>query len=444
MSTTGDRRPLTESERDAITAARGISASELAVADGWRESAPSSDSWPEGRDGDVPGVTRRSLLRRGGLAAGTALVVSAGGLGYRAYDEGVFQTGEGGAYDAWRDWNKQRGPMALVSAAILAANAHNTQAWVFHVSPQRIDVFADSSRNIGAVDPFRREMHVSLGAALENLLLAAPANGYTAKLRLLPSAGQPLHVASVALAPGPTRRSQLYEQIPHRHTDRTAYTAQAVPAGALAQMSALAADLPETRVYWFTSESDRGRIGALMIAAAQALSEDRQQSVDDNRWFRHDWDAIQRHKDGLTIDAQGLPALTAAIAKMLPATSRQYNDTFWVKRTRDPQVKTAAAYGIVAVPDARSDAQGLSGGRLLQRIHLWTAAHGLSLGHMNQITERVDRERQLGLASRFGDASRGLIPDPGFEQLVAFRIGYPSGTNGRRPSPRRPAVAVIR
>jgi hypothetical protein len=444
MSTTGDRPPLTESDREASAAARTISASDLAAADRRAESAPPSDSPPDGHDRGDPGVSRRSLLRRGGLAAGTALVVSAGGLGYRAYDEGVFQTGEGGAYDAWRDWNKQRGPMALVAAAILAANAHNAQAWVFHVSSQRIDVFADSSRNIGAVDPFLREMHVSLGAAIENLLQAVPANGYTAKLQLLPSPAQPLHVASVALTPGPTRRSELYEQIPHRHTDRTAYTAQAVPAGALAQMSALAADLPGTRVYWFTNQADRDRIGALMIAAAQALSEDRQQSVDDNHWFRHDWDAIQRYKDGLTIDAQGLPALTAAIAKLLPATSRQYNDTFWVKRTRDPQTKTAAAYGIVAAPDPHDNAQRLSGGRLLQRIHLWTAAHGLSLGHMNQITERVDRERQLGLTARFGDASRGLIPDAGFQQQVTFRIGYPSGSGGRRLSPRIPAAQVLR
>jgi hypothetical protein len=62
---------------------------------------------------------------------------------------------------------------------------------------------------------------------------------------------------------------------------------------------------------------------------------------------------------------------------------------------------------------------------------------------MNQITERIDRERQLGLTPRFTDASRALIPDTRFQQLVAFRIGYPSGTDGRRLSPRIPASQVI-
>jgi hypothetical protein len=146
------------------------------------------------------GQTRRSFLRRGGLAAGTVLVLSAGGLGYRAFDEGVFQTGEGGAYYAWRDWSTQRGPMALVAATILAANPHNSQPWVFRVSPNRIDLFADPVRNIGAADPLRREMYVGLGAALENLMLAAAANGYVAKLQLLPTPAQPIHAATVQLA----------------------------------------------------------------------------------------------------------------------------------------------------------------------------------------------------------------------------------------------------
>jgi hypothetical protein len=77
------------------------------------------------------------------------VVVSAGGLSYRAYDQGVFEAGEGGAYDAWRDWEKGRGPLALVSAAILAANPHDYQAWVFHTTPSGIDLFADRTRSVG-------------------------------------------------------------------------------------------------------------------------------------------------------------------------------------------------------------------------------------------------------------------------------------------------------
>jgi len=389
-------------------------------------------------------ITRRALLRNVAIGGGTVLVACGGGLSYRAYGEGVFETGEGSAYEAWGRWDQHHGPIALVAAAVLAANPHNTQPWVFHVSPERIELFADPARNIGAVDPYRREMYVGLGCAIENMRLAGLANGYRPRIRLLPTPDQPVHAATVELPLGHVYRSDLYRQIPHRHTDRSAFASRAVPASALSQMSALSAGLPGTRVYWFTSGADRRRIAEMMIAAAQALTRDREQSIDDNRWFRHDWDAIQRYKDGLTLDAQGLSELTTAIAKLLPATSREYNDNFWVQRTRDPQTKTAAAYGIIAVPDPGDHAHCLNGGRLLERIHLWTAAHGLSLGHMNQITERLDRERQTGAEPTFTNATRQLIPDETFQQLVAFRIGYPSGSDGRRLSPRIPASEVVR
>jgi hypothetical protein len=43
---------------------------------------------------------------------------------------------------------------------------------------------------------------------------------------------------------------------------------------------------------------------------------------------------------------------------------------FRVDWTRDTHTGTAAVYGIVAVPDAGDNAQRLTGGRLLERIHL--------------------------------------------------------------------------
>ena len=405
--------------------------------------APPASGRPPSAPDPPTGQTRRAFLRRAGLAGGTAVVLSAGGLSYRAYDQGVLETGDGGAYDAWRDWEQGAGPLALVSAAILAANPHDRQAWVFHVTPSRIDLYADRTRALGSIDPFDREMYVGLGCALENLLQAATAHGYRARPTLQPTAGVPVHAARVDLSPGPRRRGALYTAVPKRHTDRSAYRNTSVAPQALARMSALAGGLPGVRLHWFTADADRARIGALMVGAARALTQDRQQSRDGFRLFRSSWDDIQKHKDGLTLDAQGLSALTTSIAKLLPATSRSAGDRFWVDQTRKTHTRTAAAYGIVAVPDATDTGHRLNGGRLLERTHLWAAANGIALQHMNQMTERADRERELGLPATFGSQVQGLIPDAGWEPLVTFRIGYAESDDGQRLSPRRRRQDVV-
>ena len=108
--------------------------------------------------------------------------------------------------------------------------------------------------------------------------------------------------------------------------------------------------------------------------------------------------------------------------------------------TRDHHTRTAAAYGVVAVRDAADNAPRLQGGRLLERVHLWVTGHGLALQHKNQLTERADRELELGTPPRFGDAVRRLAP-AGWQVLSLFRIGYPTQTP--HASPRRAVEAVL-
>src|SRR6202163_4988998 len=221
----------------------------------------STDITPSDKEEVVPATPhptapRQKLSRRKVIAlagSGTLILVAGGGV-WRAADQGVFSTGEGPAYQPWDEWRTAtKGPLDLVRAAILAANPHNSQPWLFHVTSTQIDLFADLSRNLGAVDPFLIEMHIGLGCALENLLLAATANGYSTQVTLSPDAADETLVARIALAPGSAPVSTLYNVIPLRHTNRYPYdTGRPVTAATLDALSALGDD-PDVRVFWFGS-----------------------------------------------------------------------------------------------------------------------------------------------------------------------------------------------
>jgi hypothetical protein len=391
-------------------------------------------------------LKKRALGRRAFLktAQFTTLMV-ASGVVWRALEQGVFSTGEGAAYEPWKTWrsDKSEGSLELVRAAILAANPHNSQPWLFCVSQSRIDLFADPSRNLGAVDPYLRQMYVGLGCTLENLLLAAQANGYAYQLTLLPKASDSTHAARVDLLPSQVRVSDLYDAIPQRHTNRAPYdTSRQVSAATLSAMRSLGNDLPNATIFWFTSDEARRRVGNLIVRATEAIIADKEQTGETAKWIRLSWQDVQRYRDGITLDAMGIPTSLRAIAKILPPSSPEQNDQIWLQTTRDKQVATAAAFGIIAIRDIHNKAQRIQGGRLWQRMHLWATSQGLALQPLDQISERAERETSLGSEPKFGKALEELIGEPSWQALLLFRVGYP--TLEALASPRRALADVLR
>jgi hypothetical protein len=384
--------------------------------------------------------TRRTALR---LGTG-ALVAGAAALAWRAWDQGVFNAGKGPAYEAWNTWNATApgSELELVHAAILAANPHNTQPWRFRVSEHRIDVFADLTRNIGAIDPFRREMHIGLGCALENLLQAASAFGFNARPAMFPDAADPTHIATVELQSAPRAESPLFAAIPRRHTNRGAYeTGRMLPASVFSSLEALGADLSRISVRWFASAQEKAMLGGHIVEAAQAIVADREQSRDSGAWFRTSWDEIQQKRDGLTIDAQALPAWLRVAAKVGPAVGAERADRVWLESTRDVHVGTAAAFGLLLARDANDNSQRVDGGRLWQRMHLWATTEGLAMHPLNQLPERADRERSQRTANRFGVVLEQVAGNPAWQALMPFRFGYPTVT--ALASPRRTVGEVV-
>ena len=111
-----------------------------------------------------------------------------------------------------------------------------------------------------------------------------------------------------------------------------------------------------------------------------------------------------------------------------------------MKNTREVHVKTAAAFGVLSVADGADAESQLQVGRAYQRLHLWATANDLALQPLNQVTERVARDRSQGRTSPLEAPLKELTPS-GRTALFTFRIGYPTVDAGLSPR-RRPAEVV--
>jgi hypothetical protein len=392
-------------------------------------------------------MNRRSLLKAGGVV----FVAAAGGAAWRAYDQGVFSAGQGPAYEPWKQWRTDRvkGPLELVRAAILAASPHNTQPWLFKISSSRIELFLDVQRNVGALDPLLREAHIGLGCALENLMLGAAANGYAAsatlapgKLDLIPADLKPVLVASVDLVAGDAPESELYAAIPKRHTNRSPYDSKRpISPEVLEALRGLGGNDTELKLFLFTDEATRQKIVGISNAANAEIYSDRQILRDSDPWIRTQWSAVQKYRDGLTIDSFGLSPGATAAAKMMPAGMLRRAAAGAVKNGYSKLMLSAPLIGIIAVRDRYDREQNLRAGRLWQRAHLLAVVRRIAGRPCNEAVEMIDHEKVLGKEPRGLGLLAEVTGDPSWQPTFVFYMGHP--TLDGRASPRRDVRDVV-
>jgi nitroreductase len=317
---------------------------------------------------------------------------------------------------------------ALIGAAVLAPSDWNTQPWRFEVDGSTIRIVADAKRALPVTDPDRRGMMVSLGAALENLLVAARAYGLRPAVSYLPHGGAAGVVAEVAWTNGEPRRDRaLFAAIPDRRTNRRDYDGRAIFAQNRAQ---LAAQVPEGLfLHWLDDRDALRAVSDVVYEATHAQVMDARAEAERFAWMRFDDDA-RRRGDGIPSSALELagPANWFAGRYFDPDSwFLRFGAEFAAKQARG-QVRSAGAVALLAA-SRHDDAQWLMGGQAYERFALKATQLGIAL---QPLSAPISVERRRPDLLRVFRAT-------GEEPLMLVRLGH-----ARRPGPLpRRGVTVV-
>ncbi|HWD21569.1 MAG TPA: hypothetical protein VG591_00400 [Burkholderiales bacterium] len=181
-----------------------------------------------------------------------------------------------------------RDPMErLAYFAHLAPSTHNSQPWRFVVEGDAIDVFADPARALPAADRDRREMYLSVGCALETLLIAADYEGLGVRLAYFPVAADASYVCRVEIMPQgekrPNSAADLLHAVPRRHTSHRPFDASRPLAQRDLGLMARAVDGNEVAIH-FLDAAAHGELEQLLESAERTLFADPGYREELGRW----------------------------------------------------------------------------------------------------------------------------------------------------------------
>ncbi|MBN2395646.1 MAG: hypothetical protein JXC36_04190, partial [Candidatus Atribacteria bacterium] len=118
----------------------------------------------------------------------------------------------------------------IIHYATLAPSGHNTQPWQFSVKGNSVLIYPDYSRRLPIVDPDDHALYISLGCALENLIIAANHMGYSANVECFPQNEEKDYVRVTINKENVRLDADLFDAISIRQATRSKYDGRPIPA----------------------------------------------------------------------------------------------------------------------------------------------------------------------------------------------------------------------
>ena len=336
-------------------------------------------------------LSRRAFLRFTAAAG----IAAAGGYALAEYTPWLDYAGQ--AAQIWQPTGEEAtvspNMRELVRYATLAANGHNTQPWQFAIRADGIEIHPDYSRHLPVVDPNNRELWISLGCALENLLLAARAAGYAAEVTY-PDAAD---FIDVRLATATPQGSPLFDAIPLRQNTRSVYDGQPVKPPVLAQVLAVPLE-PGVAVQLITEPASMERTLEYVRQGNLAQYADQAFLNELIHWLRFNKKEALASLDGLYSRCSGNPEVPRWLGRMFVSGTRPHQQA-----DVDAAKLRSSAGALVIASEADTKTAWVRTGQVYERLALAMTSLDIKSAFLNQPIEvsslRGQFQRAIGLGS---------------------------------------------
>ena len=338
---------------------------------------------------------------------------------------------------------------SIIQAAIAAPSPDNNQPWLFRVENDSLLVYLDRSYSLPSDVKSMFDM-TSVGAAVENAVIAAAEKGYATEVvwrgeqSADPKADSP--TIEIKLHSGGTP-DPLYAAISDRCTNRKMYSSQPLDSRLCEQLTDSCALFPEVQIDWLTSKEHKQRFGKLIAMTDGLRFQHRPFHEELFKQLRFSKQQAESTADGLDVRTLELPPGLSLALPLL----RSWNVMRTLIRMRmlplltipsAVSVRNSGAIAVISVPrelvDEPHDPAHIftTGGRAIERLWLAGSAAGLAMHPLGSISifllSDQPKPEFLPTIQRVRAAVQELIPT--LEDRViqlAMRVG-----NSKPPSMR--------
>ncbi|MDQ7948174.1 MAG: Rv1355c family protein [Pedobacter sp.] len=272
----------------------------------------------------------------------------------------------------------------LIEAARKSPSGGNNQPWHWHFQGGRLHLFLNESAAQAYLDPQYISSYISLGTAIENLLLKAASLHLHVDHHLTPQLA-PKHVAWFTFSPGyqPSETDlKLAEQIDSRHTNRKITPRQEIQTTDLDHLSGLATAVEGAKLTWVTDPEHIKAVG-MIATQADLLRMFIPPAHEDfiSREMRWDIEQVNATEDGIgihTLDLSNNDQIGIRLLKDKKMISflQQINGGSGFKRLTMMQFMASSAIGLLSMPKGEINSF-IKGGMAAEK--LWLGATGLDL-----------------------------------------------------------------